>query len=100
MTCDQALALISARMDREIQAGDRAPLEAHLQDCPACRTAAEALQVQDAELRRGYAAGCRRGAECTPPQPRTRLADCQGPGPAAACGCSASSAYPWRRRGP
>jgi ferric-dicitrate binding protein FerR (iron transport regulator) len=53
--CEQALALLSAHLDREVQPDDRAALEGHLAGCPSCRAAAEALRLQDADLRRAFA---------------------------------------------
>jgi ferric-dicitrate binding protein FerR (iron transport regulator)/tetratricopeptide (TPR) repeat protein len=55
VNCEQALHLISARLDRELTDDDRPALEAHLRDCPACAAAAEAFQAQDANLRRAFA---------------------------------------------
>src|SRR5262245_44950097 len=57
MDCEQALNLISARIDREIDPSDDALLTAHLLECALCRSSAEAWQAQDVELRRAYA-GC------------------------------------------
>jgi ferric-dicitrate binding protein FerR (iron transport regulator) len=53
--CEQALPLISARLDGEVPPGDAAGLDAHLAACPGCRAAAEAFRLQDAELRRAFA---------------------------------------------
>jgi tetratricopeptide (TPR) repeat protein len=50
MDCDRATALVSARMDREIQPEDRALLDAHLLDCATCRATADAFRLQDADL--------------------------------------------------
>ena len=55
MDCEQALALISAQIDREIEAADRARLQQHLADCPACRATADAFALQDEELRHSFA---------------------------------------------
>src|SRR5947199_243937 len=55
MRCEQAHALISARLDDEIEPADRARLERHLAGCPACRAAAEADALRDGELRRTFA---------------------------------------------
>src|SRR5919198_5831696 len=55
MDCEQALLLISARIDRTIEAADRDRLEAHLADCPACRVTAEAFTLQDRDLRETFA---------------------------------------------
>src|SRR5947209_5121025 len=54
MNCEQARVLISARLDREIQPDDLAPLDAHVAQCASCQAAAEALQAQDADLRRAF----------------------------------------------
>src|SRR5579871_3825667 len=66
MDCDEAMVLISARMDgemdHEIDPGQQARLTAHLAECPACTALSEALPLQDAELRRGF-------------EPRRRRAD-------------------------
>jgi ferric-dicitrate binding protein FerR (iron transport regulator) len=61
MDCEQALTLLVADMDREMLPDDRARLLAHLNDCAACGAAADALRLQDADLRRGFA-GRRRAA--------------------------------------
>jgi len=58
MNCEHALALISARIDCELSPIDEAALQAHLGECPACTVAAEAFELQDADLR--YAFGERR----------------------------------------
>ncbi len=50
MNCEQAIHLISARIDHEIQLDDRALLEMHLQDCEACRATADAFDLQHGEL--------------------------------------------------
>ncbi len=55
MDCEQALALISAQIDREIAPDDRARLEQHLAECPACRATADAFALQDEELRHSFA---------------------------------------------
>ncbi len=54
MTCERALALISARIDCELSAIDEAALQAHLGTCPACAVAAEAFELQDADLRHAF----------------------------------------------
>jgi ferric-dicitrate binding protein FerR (iron transport regulator) len=54
MNCEQALSLISARLDREIAPEDAAALDRHLNECPACRAAAEAFALQDHELRQAF----------------------------------------------
>jgi ferric-dicitrate binding protein FerR (iron transport regulator)/tetratricopeptide (TPR) repeat protein len=61
MDCEQALALISAQMDHELPAAEREQLAAHLAGCDVCRSATEAFETQDAELRRTYA-GCQESA--------------------------------------
>ncbi len=50
MHCDQALDLISAQIDNEISAEDRACLDEHLGLCPTCRASLEAYQLQDRDL--------------------------------------------------
>src|SRR5262245_7042908 len=55
MDCDQALALLSARLDGELDAADAAALDAHLRDCPGCRAAEQGLRQDDADLRRAFA---------------------------------------------
>ena len=55
MDCEQALALLLAHMDRELQPGDRPRLEAHLRQCASCRASAEAHRLQDADLRQTFA---------------------------------------------
>ncbi|HZY87780.1 MAG TPA: VIT domain-containing protein, partial [Gemmataceae bacterium] len=55
MDCEQALALISAQIDREIEPADRERLELHLADCPACRATADAFALHDEELRHSFA---------------------------------------------
>src|SRR5438094_9319782 len=55
MDCEQALTLLTADMDREAQSDEGARLGAHLQECAACRASADALRVQDADLRRLFA---------------------------------------------
>lgn len=51
MNCEQATALISARLDREIGPDEARQLDDHLGECPACRATAEAFALQDQELR-------------------------------------------------
>jgi ferric-dicitrate binding protein FerR (iron transport regulator) len=53
--CEQALPLISARLDGELPEGDAAALDGHLTACPGCRAAAESFRLQDADLRRAFA---------------------------------------------
>src|SRR5438132_2205135 len=55
MDCEQALALLHAHMDRELQPEDRPRLEAHLRECARCRANADAYRLQDADLRRAFA---------------------------------------------
>src|SRR5690348_7140412 len=55
MDCEQALALLHAHMDRELQPEDRPRLEAHLRDCATCWANADAYRLQDADLRRAFA---------------------------------------------
>lgn len=54
MQCEDAIYLISARIDGELGAADRQWLEAHLADCADCRATAEAMQIQDAQLTRAF----------------------------------------------
>ena len=56
MDCEQALALLSAYLDGEVPAEERALLAAHLEHCPECRTAADVRRLEDADLRRAFAA--------------------------------------------
>jgi hypothetical protein len=55
VNCDQAINLISARIDNEITPSDRAALDSHLSICPACRVTADALAQQDELLDRAFA---------------------------------------------
>src|SRR6266853_2032887 len=55
MDCAQALALLMAHIDRELEPGDRPRLEEHLRQCAGCRASAEAHRLQDANLRRIFA---------------------------------------------
>src|SRR4051812_14541278 len=55
MDCDQALALLCARLDGALPPADGPGLDAHLAGCAACRAAADALREQDADLRRAFA---------------------------------------------
>jgi ferric-dicitrate binding protein FerR (iron transport regulator) len=55
VNCEQADILISARIDGEIDQADRAQLERHLADCPACSAVADVLASQDADLDRAFA---------------------------------------------
>ncbi len=54
MDCEHAVALISARLDHEIQPDDNALLEAHLADCGACRTTVEAFHLQHHDMQRAF----------------------------------------------
>src|SRR5208282_3664150 len=54
MDCEQALHLISAQLDHEIQPADEGLLSGHLRECAVCAWSAESLRTQDAELRRAY----------------------------------------------
>jgi diguanylate cyclase (GGDEF)-like protein len=56
MDCEQFQALISARLDREIQDRERELLEIHLAECPACRLLGDDFAQQDQQLRRAFAA--------------------------------------------
>src|SRR5262249_6095166 len=55
MDCEQALALISSRIDREILPSENAWLSEHLRECAACRATAEAFALQHAELKDTFA---------------------------------------------
>jgi hypothetical protein len=55
MHCDQAFVLLSAQRDGELLPADRGVLDEHLAACPACREAAQALRLQDANLRQAFA---------------------------------------------
>jgi diguanylate cyclase (GGDEF)-like protein len=55
MDCETTLELISALIDDEISAADRALLEAHLDRCPSCRAARDDLRRRDRALRRTLA---------------------------------------------
>jgi ferric-dicitrate binding protein FerR (iron transport regulator) len=54
MDCVQAVALISARLDHEIQPDDRVLLDSHLRACAACQATVEAFALQHQELRRTF----------------------------------------------
>jgi len=54
MRCEDALNQLNARADGELPDEAVAPLEAHLAGCSQCRSAGEALQAIDAELRRAF----------------------------------------------
>lgn len=56
MDCELAANLTAARIDREaLPPADEAALDAHLAGCAACRDAAQAMRVQDAQLLRAFA---------------------------------------------
>src|SRR5688500_6532628 len=63
MNCDDALNLISARLDGELSADRRARLEEHLASCPACREVADGLDLHNAQLARVFGARRRAAAE-------------------------------------
>ena len=63
MDCQEAAALISARIDNELNAADRARLDAHLADCPDCRAREESFCRQDEALRGAFAQSRQAGAE-------------------------------------
>ena len=63
MQCEDAINLISARIDRELLGPDASALEEHLACCGDCRAVAQAMQLQDAQLVRGFAPGRRVAAE-------------------------------------
>jgi len=63
MQCEDAINLISARIDGELSADDRSLLEAHLSECANCRAMAEAMQLQDAQLVRAFATRRKAAAE-------------------------------------
>ena len=50
MTCEEALALLSARLDGQLGAEEAAALEAHLASCPRCRALAAELEGLDKNL--------------------------------------------------
>ena len=50
MTCEQALELMSARLDGELLPGQAEALEAHLRDCPDCKRTMEALEGLETKL--------------------------------------------------
>jgi diguanylate cyclase (GGDEF)-like protein len=63
MDCQQAAALISARIDGELSAADTARLDAHLDGCPDCRAREELFRRQDDALRGAFAPARRAGAD-------------------------------------
>lgn len=56
MDCSSYRSLLSAWVDRELEAPDRARLEEHLAACPDCRGAAESLRELHADLGRAFQA--------------------------------------------
>ena len=59
MRCDQAQELITARIDNELDGAEQSAIDAHLQDCPACRSALAAetrLKKQINEAQRSIVA--------------------------------------------
>jgi ferric-dicitrate binding protein FerR (iron transport regulator) len=55
MDCEQALPLLHARLDSEIDREAIASLEEHLRQCADCRLAADNLRALDGDLRRSFA---------------------------------------------
>jgi ferric-dicitrate binding protein FerR (iron transport regulator) len=55
MDCEQALPLLHAQLDREIDPEALAALEEHLRQCAACRLAFESYRALDGDLRRAFA---------------------------------------------
>jgi hypothetical protein len=55
MQCEEAIELMSGRLDGELGADDTHRLDAHLSDCAECRATAEAMSLQDAQLVRTFA---------------------------------------------
>src|SRR5687768_1274718 len=53
MHCDETQDRLSAALDGELDAAERAAIELHLADCAVCRDAVSALQSLNLELRRG-----------------------------------------------
>jgi ferric-dicitrate binding protein FerR (iron transport regulator) len=62
VNCEAAQTLISAELDKAGTAADLALLHAHLRECPACRTTADAWSSQDADLQRAFASRRRAAA--------------------------------------
>src|SRR5438552_1170404 len=54
MDCEQAITLISAEIDREIQQPDRDQLAAHLHECSTCTATAEAFRLQHTDMRQAF----------------------------------------------
>ncbi|MDB5174223.1 MAG: hypothetical protein JWN51_2996 [Phycisphaerales bacterium] len=55
MDCEQALNLLSARLDGEISAEESVALDGHLAGCADCRAAGEAMAAQHGRLVRAFA---------------------------------------------
>lgn len=55
MDCETAYNLISARIDGQIGSADSAALDAHLAQCPGCRSTLQALTAQDQALTAAFA---------------------------------------------
>jgi ferric-dicitrate binding protein FerR (iron transport regulator) len=91
MDCERAVSLISARLDGEISADDRAALEAHLSECPACRATAEAFAIQDQDVRRALVP-CQQGVHATVAEVCGQLAPTTPAAPP-----QAGPAKPWLR---
>src|SRR6516164_2493772 len=100
MDCEQALALISAQIDREIEPADRARLELHLADCPACRATAAAAATAERVASQLTAAPRQGGARFVPHRTRSRLALVLGAVAAAACVAIAVRWWPRHPAGP
>ena len=81
MDCEQAVALISARLDQEIQPSERSQLDLHLRECGACRATADAFALQHQELhgafepRRRAAAAVADRVNARIPAARARIQD-------------------------
>jgi diguanylate cyclase (GGDEF)-like protein len=63
MDCQEAAALISARIDAELNDADRARLDAHLAECADCRAREEAFRRQHEALRGAFASSRRAGTD-------------------------------------
>src|SRR5262245_31906831 len=72
MLCEQAAALIAARLDGELSDADHDALAAHLAACPDCRALDEAFRVQHTDLHTAFAPR-RRAAAATAHRAVTRL---------------------------
>ena len=51
--CERALDLIGLRLDGPLSPEEQRELDAHLEQCPACRAAARELEAFQPEIRRG-----------------------------------------------